>query len=273
MCEFDTLTTQELLHATFAAQREAYKRYPEPLRLERLSDLIRSEMLTVLGVYARERQQWSNPGDVIDEDESIERMSTAAAIVGSRVAAQLANGEIEVKVVSANRPDLTEVLVLRVDEVFSAMNRMFPQGPAPERILMGELTAHPGWDQGWVVRRLTAVGALVSDPAANRNTACEFGGSWSGWGTAPGLELMLLRRDGSGFLDFSNGERQHFGALPPGEHLARGLYAPDTPTSDDDHYLKFDYWLELDDKASQKYWSVRSDPGSKSPFRSAESEE
>ena len=41
MCEFDSLTIDELLAATFAAQREAYQQHPELARLESVRDLIR----------------------------------------------------------------------------------------------------------------------------------------------------------------------------------------------------------------------------------------
>jgi hypothetical protein len=246
MCEFDTLTTAELLRATFAAQREAYQQHPERAALERVRDLIRGEVLAVLGVYERERGQWYMPG----EGESMKRVSRAATIVARRVAARLSMGDFRVRVVPQDRPDVTESLVLRVDEVFWAMNKMFYLGDASRRRIMAELNAHPGWKLTWVIRRLTAVGALVSE---KRNAACEFGGSWHHWGTAPGLELMLLRRDGSGFLDFSNGERKQFDALPIADQLPRIIPTSDVRQSwgDDD---RFNYvWSEAVEKTAEEY--------------------
>jgi len=246
MCEFDTLTTAELLHATFAAQREAYQQHPERAALERVRDLIRGEVLAVLGVYERERGQWYMP----DEGESMKRVSRAATIVARRVAARLSMGDFRVRVAPQDRPDVTESLVLRVDEVFWAMNKMFYLGDASRRRIMAELNAHPGWKLTWVIRRLTAVGALVSE---KRNAACEFGGSWHHWGTAPGLELMLLRRDGSGFLDFSNGERKQFDALPIADQLPRIIPTSDVRQSwgDDD---RFNYvWSEAVEKTAEEY--------------------
>ena len=246
MCEFDTLTTAELLRATFAAQREAYQQHPERAALERVRDLIRGEVLAVLGVYERERGQWYMPG----EGESMKRVSRAATIVARRVAARLSMGDFRVRVAPQDRPDVTESLVLRVDEVFWAMNKMFYLGDASRRRIMAELNAHPGWKLTWVIRRLTAVGALVSE---KRNAACEFGGSWHHWGTAPGLELMLLRRDGSGFLDFSNGERKQFDALPIADQLPRIIPTSDVRQSwgDDD---RFNYvWSEAVEKTAEEY--------------------
>ncbi len=246
MCEFDTLTTAELLRATFAAQREAYQQHPERAALERVRDLIRGEVLAVLGVYERERGQWYMPG----EGESMKRVSRAATIVARRVAARLSMGDFRVRVAPQDRPDVTESLVLRVDEVFWAMNKMFYLGDASRRRIMAELNAHPGWKLTWVIQRLTAVGALVSE---KRNAACEFGGSWHHWGTAPGLELMLLRRDGSGFLDFSNGERKSFDALPIADQLPQIIPTSDVLQSwgDDD---RFNYvWSDAVEKTAEEY--------------------
>ena len=256
MCEFDTVTTAELLRATFAAQREAYQQHPERAALERVRDLIRGEVLAVLGVYERERGQWWMPG----EGQSMRRVSTTATIVARRVAARLSMGDFRVGVAPLDRPGLTEVLVLRVDEVFWAMTKMFYLGDASRRRIMAELNAHPGWKLTWVIQRLTAVGALVSDHPGNRNAACEFGGAWHHWGTAPGLELMLLRRDGSGFLDFSNGERRTFDALPIADQLPRVIPTLDVLQSwgDDD---SFNYvWSEAVEKTAEEYHRNRSNP-------------
>ena len=256
MCEFDTLTTAELLRTTFAAQREAYQQHPERAALERVRDLIRGEVLAVLGVYERERGQWYMPG----EGQSMKRVSTTATVVARRVAARLSMGDFRVGVAPLDRPGLTEVLVLRVDEVFWAMTKMFYLGDASRRRIMAELNAHPGWKLTWVIQRLTAVGALVSDHPGNRNAACEFGGAWHHWGTAPGLELMLLRRDGSGFLDFSNGERRKFDALPIADQLPRVIPTLDVLQSwgDDD---SFNYvWSEAVEKTAEEYHRNRSNP-------------
>jgi len=256
MCEADTLTTVELLRTTFAAQREAYQQHPERAALERVRDLIRGEVLAVLGVYEREPWLWCMP----DEGESMKRVSRAATIVARRVAARLSMGDLRVRVATQDSPDVTEVLVLRVDEVFWAMTKMFYLGDASRRIIMAELNAHPGWKLTWVIQRLTAVGALVSDHPGNRNAACEFGGAWHHWGTAPGLELMLLRRDGSGFLDFSNGERRKFDALPIADQLPRIIPTSDVLRSWGDND-RFNYvWSEAVEATAEEYHRNRTKP-------------
>ncbi len=256
MCEFDTLTTAELLRATFAAQREAYQQHPELARLESVRDLIRKELLNVFGVFERERREWhkdEEPG----EERSFETMSERATAVASRVVRKLAVDDTTHALASAAQRALKDVLVLRVDEAFAAMNRMFPNGNAPHRQQMAEVTSHPSWPQGWLVRRLTASGALIGRNHKDY-AACEFNGSWSGWGTAPGLDLVVLKRDGSGFLLFRGGERRHFEALEGDDQLSHGPYGPEAyaPLGGGQE-MEFDFWLELDEKAGEKYWSNR----------------
>ena len=256
MCEFDTLTTAELLRATFAAQREAYQQHPELARLESVRDLIRKELLSVFGVYERERRKWhkdEEPG----RERSFKAMSERATAVASRVVRKLAVDDETHTLDSAAQRALEDVLVLRVDEAFAAMNRMFPSGNAPHRQQMAEVTSHPGWPQGWLVRRLTASGALIGRNHKDY-AACEFNGSWSGWGTAPDLDLVVLKRDGSGFLLFRGGERRHFEALEGDDQLTHGPYGPEAyaPLGGGQE-MEFDFWLELDEKAGEKYWSNR----------------
>ena len=270
MCEFDTLTTAELLRATFAAQREAYQQHPELARLESVRDLIRRELLSVFGVYERERRKWhkdEEPG----RERSFEAMSERATAVASRVVRKLAVDSTAHALESGARRALEDVLVLRVDEAFAAMNRMFPSGNAPHRQQMAEVTSHPGWPQGWLVRRLTASGALIGRNHKDY-AACEFNGSWSGWGTAPDLDLVVLKRDGSGFLLFRGGERRHFEALEGDDQLTHGPYGPEAyaPLGGGQE-MEFDFWLELDEKAGEEYWSNRANTND-APHRGLENE-
>ena len=258
MCEFDSLTIDELLAATFAAQREAYQQHPELARLESVRDLIRRELLSVFGVYERERRKWhkdEEPG----RERSFEAMSERATAVASRVVRKLAVDSTAHALESGARRALEDVLVLRVDEAFAAMNRMFPSGNAPHRQQMAEVTSHPGWPQGWLVRHLTASGALIGRSRNHKDyAACEFSGSWSGWGTAPGLELVVFKRDGSGFLAFRSGERRHFDAGAPDDQLTHGPYGPEAyAPPGGGQKMEFDYWLMLDEEAGKKYWSNR----------------
>ena len=256
MCEFDSLTIDELLAATFAAQREAYQQHPELARLESVRDLIRRELLSVFGVYERERRKW-HKGEEPGRERSFKAMSERATAVASRVVRKLAVDDETHTLDSAAQRALEDVLVLRVDEAFAAMNRMFPSGNAPHRQQMAEVTSHPGWPQGWLVRRLTASGALIGRNHKDY-AACEFNGSWSGWGTAPDLDLVVLKRDGSGFLLFRGGERRHFEALEGDDQLTHGPYGPEAyAPRGGGQEMEFDFWLELDEKAGEKYWSNR----------------
>ena len=270
MCEFDSLTIDELLAATFANQREAYQRHPDREKLDFLRDTIRQELLNVFGAYERERRSWHQDEEP-EEERSFEAMSERATAVASRVVRKLASDNGIHPPASVARRALKDVLVLRVDEAFAAMNRMFPHGNAPHRQLMAEVTSHPGWPQGWLVRRLTASGALIGRNHKDY-PACEFNGSWSGWGTAPDLELVVLKRDGSGFLLFRGGERRHFDAAEPDDQRPHGPYGPeDYAPLGGGQEMEFDYWLELDEKAGEKYWSNRSN-GNNAPHQGLNTE-
>ena len=256
MCELDFFTTEELLAKTFAAQREAYDGHLDRETLDFVRDLIRREILNVFGVFERERRKWhkdEEPG----RERSFEAMSERATAVASRVVRKLAVDDTTHALASEVRCALNDVLVLRVDEAYAAMNRMFPHGNAPHRQQMAEVTSHPGWPQGWLVRRLTASGALIGRNHKDY-AACEFNGSWSGWGTAPGLALVVLKRDGSGFLVFRGGERRHFDAGESDDQLTHGPYGPEAYAPHrGGQEMEFDFWLELDEKAGEKYWSNR----------------
>jgi hypothetical protein len=258
MCELDFFTTEELLAKTFAAQREAYDGHLDREKLDFVRDLIRRELFNVFGVFERERRKWhkdEEPG----REQSFEAMSVRATAVASRVVRKLAVDDTAHVLASGARRALDDVLVLRVDEAYAAMNRMFPLGSAPHRQMMAEVTSHPGWPQGWLVRRLTASGALIGRSRNRKDyAACEFNGSWSGWGTAPGLELAVFKRDGSGFLVFRGGERRHFDAGESADQLSYGPYGPEAYAPlRGGQKMEFDYWLTLDEEASKKYWSNR----------------
>jgi hypothetical protein len=256
MCEFDFLTTEELLTKTFAAQREAYDGHRDREKLDFVRDLIRKEVLSVFGVFERERRKW-HQSEEGDEERSFEAMSGRATVVASRVARRLAVDAKTQAFASSAQRALEDVLVLRVDEAFAAMNRMFPHGNAPHRQQMAEVVLRPGWPQGWLVRRLTASGALIGRNHKDY-AACEFNGSWSGWGTAPGLALVVFKRDGSGFLVFRGGERRHFDAGDSADQLPHGPYGPeDYAPLGGGQEMEFDFWLELDEKAGERYWSNR----------------
>jgi hypothetical protein len=263
--ELEKVPTEALRRATFAAQREAYQQHPELPRLVGLRDLIRKELLDVFGAYERERRKWHKdvkPG----KEQSFEAMSERATAVASRVVRKLAVDDTVYTLASSAPSALDDVLVLRVDEAFSAMNRMFPLGNAPHRQLMAEVTSHPSWPQGWLVRRLTASRALIGRNHKDY-AASEFNGSWSGWGTAPDLELVVLKRDGSGFLLFRGGERRQFDAAEPDDQLTHGPYRPEAyAPRGGGQEMEFEYWLELDEKFGEKYWSNRSN-GNNAPHQ------
>ena len=214
MCEYHDIPSAQLLKRSFAASCEAFAASPDRKRFERVRELAHREMLEGLGMHERVNRAPNTESTMLDSRwEADEFQVFVLNRIASRIAVRLQEAAVTNEEV-LSLPDPSEVLVLRVDEVFSAMNKMFPQGDTVRRRLEAEAAAHPGWPQEWIASRLTAVGALVPSKGKEPDPRLEFSGSWSGWGTAPGLELVVIERDGSGFLDFGAEGRQHFPALP-----------------------------------------------------------
>jgi hypothetical protein len=101
----------------------------------------------------------------------------------------------------------------------------------------------------------------------------EFGGRWGTYDTAPDLELVVLRRDGSGFLEFRSGERRSFTEAAHPFRVNPFLRKSDDVAQVRDPFFDFDYWLELDDWCAEKYWRNRAEQVKVSDEVAAEKEE
>ena len=256
--ELEKVPTEVLLRATFAAQREAHSAATNQEDLDLLARLIESEVLAVSGVYERLRRFWNFAHRWASEEYRTSQARQEATIVAKRVAIRFAAEMAAKSTPGVAELDPNEVLVLRVDEVFANENKWHGADPAPSyRRLLSELVSHPGWDQDSLFSRLIKVGALVKPICDDERPVAEFGGRWGTYDTAPDLELVVLRRDGSGFLEFRSGERRTFAEAA---HPFRAN--PFLSTSGDvaqarDPFFDFDYWLELDDWCAEKYWRNR----------------
>ena len=259
--ELEKVPTEVLLRATFAAQREAHSAATNREDLDLLTRLIQSELLAVSGVYERERRHWNFKEKWASKEYRTSQAQQEATIVAKRVAirfaAEMAAAESERQV----DLDHNEVLVLRVDEVFANVNKWHGADPAPSyRRLLSELVSHPGWNQDSLFSRLIEIGAVVKPRHKDERPAAEFGGRWGTYDTAPDLELVVLRRDGSGFMVFRSGERRTF---TEGRYSFRPnpfLSALDDVAEQRDPHFDFDYWLELDDWCADKYHRNRTNP-------------
>ena len=259
--ELENVPTEVLLRATFAAQREAHSAATNRENLDLLARLIQSELLAVSGVYERERRHWNFKEKWASKEYRTSQAQQEATIVAKRVAIRFA---AELTAAGSERQvdlDHNEVLVLRVDEVFAHVNKWHGADPAPSyRRLLSELVSHPGWNQDSLHSRLIEIGAVVQPRYGDERPVAEFGGRWGTYDTAPDLELVVLRRDGSGFMVFRNGERRTF---TEGRYSFRPnpfLIALDDVAEQRDPHFDFDYWLELDDWCAEKYHRNRNEP-------------
>ena len=259
--ELEKVPTEALLRATFAKQREAHSAATNREDLDLLARLIQSELLAVSGVYERERRHWNFKEKWASKVYRTSQAQQEATIVAKRVAIRFA---AELTAAGSERQvdlDHNEVLVLRVDEVFAHVNKWHGADPAPSyRRLLSELVSHPGWNQNSLHFRLIEIGAVVQPRYGDERPVAEFGGRWGTYDTAPDLELVVLRRDGSGFMVFRNGERRTF---TKGRYSFRPnpfLSALDDVAEQRDPHFDFDYWLELDDWCAEKYHRNRNEP-------------
>jgi len=259
--ELEKIPTEVLLRATFAAQREAHSAATNQEDLDLLARLIQNELLAVSGVYERERRHWNYKEKWASKEYRTSQAQQEATIVAKRVAIRFAAEMAAVETQRQVELDQNEVLVLRVDEVFAIQNKWHGAEPAPSyRRLLSELVSHPGWNQDCLSSRLIEIEAVVKPKWGDERPVAEFGGRWGTYDTAPDLELVVLRRDGSGFLEFRSGERRTF---TPAKHPFRQtpfLSALDDVVEQRDPFFDFDYWLELDDWCAEKYHRNRANP-------------
>ena len=272
--ELEKVPTEVLLGATFAAQREAHSAATNQEDLDLLARLIQSEMLAVSGVYERLRRFWNFQEKWASEEYRTSQARQEATIVAKRVAIRFAAEMTARSTRGLTELDPNEVLVLRVDEVFAHANKWHGGDPAPSyRRLLSELVSHPGWDQDSLFSRLVKVGALVKPICNDEHPVAEFGGRWGTYDTAPELELVVLKRDGSGFLEFKSGERRTFTEAAHPFRANPFMSASGDVAEAPDPYFDFDYWLELDDWCAEKYWRNRAEQVKVSDEVAAEKEE
>ena len=270
----EKVPTEVLLGATFAAQREAHSAATNQEDLDLLARLIQSEVLAVSGVYERLRRFWNFAHRWASEEYRTSQARQEATIVAKRVAIRFAAEMTARSTRGLTELDPNEVLVLRVDEVFAHANKWHGGDPAPSyRRLLSELVSHPGWDQDSLFSRLIKVGALVKPICNDEHPVAEFGGRWGTYDTAPELELVVLKRDGSGFLEFKSGERRTFTEAAHPFRANPFLSASGDVAEARDPFFDFDYWLELDDWCAEKYWRNRAEQVKVSDEVAAEKEE
>ena len=171
------------LQRSYEVQEELLKKHQAKASLVTISELVKEEIIQILGAYLREG--W-------DRNEVISRIKEEPGLlaeeigsrVGKTVAGVLAAGNDWPNSVSQEYHRRTEV-VLTVKEIFNVLNRMHWMNAAAHSRRESERSMYPGWDHRWLCERLRAAGCYVP------------GQHWTGKVADPSLSHVIVRRDGS----------------------------------------------------------------------------
>jgi len=182
----EVLATRKIrdgLRKSFEVQEELLEKHHAKASLVTISELVKEEIIQILGAYLREG--W-------DRNEVISRIKEEPGLlaeeigsrVGKTVAGVLAAGNDWPNSVSQEYHRRTEV-VLTVKEIFHVLNRMHWMNAAAHARQASERAMYPGWDHRWLWERLRAAGCYVP------------GQHWTGKVADPSLSHVIVRRDGS----------------------------------------------------------------------------
>lgn len=190
---------------TFEVQQELLEKHQGKASLLTISELVKEEIIQILGAYLREGR---------DRNESLKRINEEPGVlaeeigsrVGKTVAGVLAAGDGWPNAVSQEYHRRTE-LVLTAKEIFRVLNQMHWMNAAAHDRRESERSKYPGWDHRWLFERFRATGCYVS------------GRHWSGYVEDPNLSHVIVRRDGSVTKVFLDNSVTEIGPVPADEQL------------------------------------------------------
>ncbi len=191
-----------ILHS-FREQQESRAKHPNYEALSQLESLIAEELVQVLGAYFRSDEMG------IFTKRSVEEPAILAREIGSSVGKSVA-GILGINPqwptdTTSEVPHRREVLVLRSDEVKRVAQLDWYMLAAYFSRLSEERAERPGWEWRWLHTRLKSIGA--------------YAGIGPNAATAPNLKFVLVRKDGSGFIQLLDGETKEFMPLEQKEWL------------------------------------------------------
>jgi hypothetical protein len=171
------------LRKSFEVQEELLERHHAKASLLTVSELVKEEIVQILGAYLR--GGW-------DRNEVISRINEEPGIlaeeigsrVGKTVAGILAAGDDWPNSVSQDYHRRTEV-ALTVKEIQKILHCMHWINAAAYSRRANERSMYPGWDHRWLWERLRATDCYVP------------GKHWTGKVADPSLSHVIVRRDGS----------------------------------------------------------------------------
>lgn len=190
---------------SYAVQQELLEKHQAKASLLTISELVKEEIIQILGAYLREG--W-------DRNETLKRINEEPGVlaeeigsrVGKTVAGVLAAGGGWPNSVSQDYHRRNEV-VLTVKEIFHILNQMHWMNAAAHDRRESERSKYPGWDHRWLCERLRAAGCYVP------------GQHWTGKVADPSLSHVIVRRDGSVTKVFLDNSVIEVGPVPAEQQL------------------------------------------------------
>jgi hypothetical protein len=190
---------------TFEAQQELLEKHQAKASLVTIAELVKEEIIQILGAYLREG--W-------DHNETLKRINEEPGVlaeeigsrVGKTVAGVLAAGDGWPNSVSQEYHRRNEV-VLTAKEIFRVLNQMHWMNAAAHDRRESERSKYPGWNHRWLFERFRATGCYVS------------GRHWSGYVADPSLSHVIVRRDGSVTKVFLDNSVTEVGPVPAEQQL------------------------------------------------------
>jgi DNA-binding MarR family transcriptional regulator len=168
---------------SYAVQQEILEKHQAKASLLTISELVKEEIIQILGAYLREGWDRNEVISRINEEPGV-LAEEIGSRVGKTVAGVLAAGNGWPNSVSQEYHRRTEV-VLTVKEIFNVLNRMHWMNAAAHSRRESERSMYPGWDHRWLWERLRVAGCYVP------------GQHWTGKVADPSLSHVIVRRDGS----------------------------------------------------------------------------
>jgi hypothetical protein len=178
--------TQRILdarHQSYEVQQQLLETHQAKASLVTISELVKEEIIQILGAYLR---------NGIDRNETLKRIDEEPGVlaeeigsrVGKTVAGILAASDGWPNAVNAEYHRRTEV-VLTANEISRVIHEMHWMNGAAHDRRMSERSKYPGWAHRWIFERIRVARCWVK------------GKNWSGYVGDPSLSHVIIQRDGS----------------------------------------------------------------------------
>lgn len=192
---------------SFKVQEELLEAHPSKGALLAISELVREEIIQILGAYLREGWDRGEVISRINEEPGILAREIGLR-VGTTVAGILAADEEWPNTVSHVYHRRNEVALVSA-EIQSVLHCMHWMNAAAHSRRAFERSKRPGWDHHWLFDRLRAAGCYVSAHQKH----------WSGAVVDPSISYVIVRRDGSVTKVGVDDSIVEFGPLPVEDRL------------------------------------------------------